>query len=167
MEAKCSSETSIDFQRTTRHYIPEDRTLHNHSCRNAIYVVLLYNPQTYYVVSVRRHATCLSVLQCVPGDAVRYIDGVRIAAGAGSRVAGPSCTNPPQSPETEEQQFPAGSRHRVTQVRASFMCAHFEILVCRTSRVSTNRMIKSRTCSTNGRVMHVGFSWENQKERDH
>jgi hypothetical protein len=27
MEAKCSSETSVDFQRTTRHYIPEDRTL--------------------------------------------------------------------------------------------------------------------------------------------
>jgi hypothetical protein len=24
----CSSETSVDFQRTTRHYLPEDRTLH-------------------------------------------------------------------------------------------------------------------------------------------
>jgi hypothetical protein len=29
MEATCSSETSNDFQRTTRRYIPEDRTLHN------------------------------------------------------------------------------------------------------------------------------------------
>jgi hypothetical protein len=29
MEATCSSETSVVFQRTTRHYIPEDRTLHN------------------------------------------------------------------------------------------------------------------------------------------
>jgi hypothetical protein len=28
MEAVCSSETSVDFQRTTRRYIPEDRTLH-------------------------------------------------------------------------------------------------------------------------------------------
>jgi hypothetical protein len=28
MEATCSSRTSIDFQRTTRRYIPEDRTLH-------------------------------------------------------------------------------------------------------------------------------------------
>jgi hypothetical protein len=28
MEAICSSETSVDFQRTTRRYIPEDRTLH-------------------------------------------------------------------------------------------------------------------------------------------
>jgi hypothetical protein len=29
MEAKCSSETSVDFQQTTQHYIPEDRTLHS------------------------------------------------------------------------------------------------------------------------------------------
>jgi hypothetical protein len=28
MEATSSSETSVDFQRTTRRYIPEDRTLH-------------------------------------------------------------------------------------------------------------------------------------------
>jgi hypothetical protein len=30
MEAICSSETSVDTQRTTRHYIPEDYTLHNY-----------------------------------------------------------------------------------------------------------------------------------------
>jgi hypothetical protein len=29
MKAICSSETSVDFQRTTRRYIPEDRTLNN------------------------------------------------------------------------------------------------------------------------------------------
>jgi hypothetical protein len=34
MKAICSSETSIDFQRTTRRYIPEDSTLHNHYCKN-------------------------------------------------------------------------------------------------------------------------------------
>jgi hypothetical protein len=34
MEATCSSEMSLDFQRTTRCYIPEDRTLHNHRCEN-------------------------------------------------------------------------------------------------------------------------------------
>jgi hypothetical protein len=34
MEATCSSETSVDSQRTTLHYIPEDRTLHNHRCEN-------------------------------------------------------------------------------------------------------------------------------------
>jgi hypothetical protein len=26
--------TSVDFQRTTWRYIPEDRTLHNHRCEN-------------------------------------------------------------------------------------------------------------------------------------
>jgi hypothetical protein len=30
MEVICSSETSVDFQRTTQRYIPEDCTLHNH-----------------------------------------------------------------------------------------------------------------------------------------
>jgi hypothetical protein len=34
MEAIFSSETSVDFQRTTRRYIPEDVTLHNHRCEN-------------------------------------------------------------------------------------------------------------------------------------
>jgi hypothetical protein len=34
MEAICSSETSVHFQQTTRRYIPEDSTLHNHCCEN-------------------------------------------------------------------------------------------------------------------------------------
>jgi hypothetical protein len=34
MEAICSSETSIEARRTTRHPIPEDDTLHNHRCEN-------------------------------------------------------------------------------------------------------------------------------------
>jgi hypothetical protein len=34
MEATCSTETSVDFQRTTRRYIPEDRTLRYHRCEN-------------------------------------------------------------------------------------------------------------------------------------
>jgi hypothetical protein len=34
METICCSETSVDFQRTTRRYIPEDRTVHNHPCEN-------------------------------------------------------------------------------------------------------------------------------------
>jgi hypothetical protein len=34
MEATCSSKTSVDFQWTILHYIPEDRTLDNHSCEN-------------------------------------------------------------------------------------------------------------------------------------
>jgi hypothetical protein len=32
MEAICSSETSVDFQRTTRRYIPEDSTLQIFYC---------------------------------------------------------------------------------------------------------------------------------------
>jgi hypothetical protein len=34
MEAIYSSETSVDFQQTTRRYIPEDRTIHNQRCEN-------------------------------------------------------------------------------------------------------------------------------------
>jgi hypothetical protein len=34
MEVACSSEMSVEFQLTTRRYIPEDRTLHNHRCEN-------------------------------------------------------------------------------------------------------------------------------------
>jgi hypothetical protein len=33
-EAIRSSETSVNFQRTTRRYIPEDSTVHNHRCEN-------------------------------------------------------------------------------------------------------------------------------------
>jgi hypothetical protein len=34
MEAICSYETSVDTQLTTRRYIPEDNTHHNHRCEN-------------------------------------------------------------------------------------------------------------------------------------
>jgi hypothetical protein len=34
MEATHSSETSVNFQRATRRYIPEDSTLLNHRCIN-------------------------------------------------------------------------------------------------------------------------------------
>jgi hypothetical protein len=34
MEATCSSETSVDFQRTTRRFIPDDTTPHNHCYEN-------------------------------------------------------------------------------------------------------------------------------------
>jgi hypothetical protein len=34
IEEKYSSETSVNFQRTTRRYIPEDITLHAHLCEN-------------------------------------------------------------------------------------------------------------------------------------
>jgi hypothetical protein len=31
---RCSSETLVDFQQTTRRYVPEDRTLHKNRCEN-------------------------------------------------------------------------------------------------------------------------------------
>jgi hypothetical protein len=34
MGAICSPELSVDFQQTTRRYIPEDSTFHNHRCEN-------------------------------------------------------------------------------------------------------------------------------------
>jgi hypothetical protein len=34
MKVTCSSETTVDFQRTTRLFIPEGRTIHNHRCEN-------------------------------------------------------------------------------------------------------------------------------------
>jgi hypothetical protein len=34
MEVTCSSESSVDFQQTTRRYIPEERTPHNHRGEN-------------------------------------------------------------------------------------------------------------------------------------
>jgi hypothetical protein len=36
LEATCSHETAVDFQQTTRRYIPEDKTVHNHRCENLI-----------------------------------------------------------------------------------------------------------------------------------
>jgi hypothetical protein len=32
MEAMWSSETTVNFHRTTQRYVPEDGTLHNHRC---------------------------------------------------------------------------------------------------------------------------------------
>jgi hypothetical protein len=40
MESICYSETSVDFQRTTRRYIPEDSTLHNYRCGSLKYYKL-------------------------------------------------------------------------------------------------------------------------------
>jgi hypothetical protein len=42
MRKACTSKTSVDFQRiTTRRYIPEDGTLHNHRCENLKYIYIL------------------------------------------------------------------------------------------------------------------------------
>jgi hypothetical protein len=53
--AICSSEISFDFQRTTRRYIPEDSTFHNHSCEN------LKSYNGFYVVILSKRVTLPSV----------------------------------------------------------------------------------------------------------
>jgi hypothetical protein len=55
MEAIYSSETSVDFQRTTRRYIPVDSILRNHGCENLkSYVVsFLSNIVQYKQESIR------------------------------------------------------------------------------------------------------------------
>jgi hypothetical protein len=43
METVCSPETSIDFQRTTLRYIPENSTLRNHSCEDLKSCINIFN----------------------------------------------------------------------------------------------------------------------------
>jgi hypothetical protein len=42
MVSICSSEKSVDFQRTTWHYITENKTLPNHCCENITSSLLSY-----------------------------------------------------------------------------------------------------------------------------
>jgi hypothetical protein len=44
LKATCSSKTSLDFQRTTRRYTPEDRNLHNNRCENLISNIDIHVP---------------------------------------------------------------------------------------------------------------------------
>jgi hypothetical protein len=43
LEVTCSSEKAADFQQTTWHYIPEDRTLHNLHCENLKCYIIKFN----------------------------------------------------------------------------------------------------------------------------
>jgi hypothetical protein len=54
MEAICSSETSVDTQRTTRRYIPEDGTLHNHRCENlkSYNLIFLCHSRELFLITV-------------------------------------------------------------------------------------------------------------------
>jgi hypothetical protein len=54
IEETCSSETSVDFQRTTRRYIPEGITLHIHPCENLKLVTVLnyHTMKTYGAVEI-------------------------------------------------------------------------------------------------------------------
>jgi hypothetical protein len=55
MEATSSSETSVDFQWTTRRYIPENRTLHNHHCgilKSSINILLANLNMFIYTIKI-------------------------------------------------------------------------------------------------------------------
>jgi hypothetical protein len=53
MEAICSSEISVDFQRTARRYTPEDITLHNLHCENLKSYMKYISLQTFLILYVR------------------------------------------------------------------------------------------------------------------
>jgi hypothetical protein len=59
MEAICSSETSVETQQTTRRYIPEDGTLHNHRCDN-LKSYMLRDGILAYSLTPKMEATCYS-----------------------------------------------------------------------------------------------------------
>jgi hypothetical protein len=74
MEAICSSELSVETQRTTGHHIPEDNTLHNQRCEN---------PKSYTnklvanTISAVRFLHFLSVVMAMAntgGDFLHYSD---------------------------------------------------------------------------------------------
>jgi hypothetical protein len=56
MEGASSSEISIDFQRTTRRYIPEDRALQNHRCKNL---------RSYKMCNLAYNFYCLQWFRCL------------------------------------------------------------------------------------------------------
>jgi hypothetical protein len=74
MQMTCSSETSVNFKRTTRRYIPENRTLHNHRCEYlksytvmclVYFLAKLHIPRSHYVTSSNwKLKTILAQLPC-------------------------------------------------------------------------------------------------------
>jgi hypothetical protein len=74
MEAIYSSETLVDFQGTTRRYIPENSTLHNHRCESL---------KSYITLSCSRpfvtfyNTGYFEVLQSIPGLEDHLLSAVR------------------------------------------------------------------------------------------
>jgi hypothetical protein len=78
MEATCSSEKWVGFQRTTRLYIPEGRTLSNHRCEN-LKSYKPFNSYHYIAASGRMVKAKLSLLQA--------IEDLKVAIGRGSHIS--------------------------------------------------------------------------------
>jgi hypothetical protein len=64
-EAICSSETSVHFERTTRRYIPEDSTLHNHRREDLKSYIKMGSSILCICMYVRMHA-CMNVRLASP-----------------------------------------------------------------------------------------------------
>jgi hypothetical protein len=71
MEAACSSETSLNIQRTTRRCIPKDSTLHTHRCENL---------KSYNIFS-----SCPKKMLPVVFAFIHYLDYVNSSNQCGSR----------------------------------------------------------------------------------
>jgi hypothetical protein len=77
LEATRSSETSVDFRRTRRRYIPEDRTIHNHRCENLISWFIPSNLQQDNVLAKVKLKSSIfwDVTPCSPLNVIRRFPG--------------------------------------------------------------------------------------------
>jgi hypothetical protein len=75
MEATCSSESSVGFQRTERSYIQEDRTLHNHFihlCCMFYFSSIVENEM--HIVLLGSKANCITILRGRTGGNRALVD---------------------------------------------------------------------------------------------
>jgi hypothetical protein len=98
MEAICSSEMSVDFQRTTRRYIREGRTLHNHRCenhksykhrdctKNAVLVRKLGGAKVKSSACISRVFLCVAQMACQTSRNKNHSSLVYTAPSMGSRM---------------------------------------------------------------------------------
>jgi hypothetical protein len=113
MEAICFSETFVDTQRTTRRYVLEDGTLHNHRCENlksytAKFMTGLSIPKLSSIFlhskSVCVHlkaAFCVSPCSPLVNNKVQHSLSISICISdlmAVPRVSAVSCFQPERSP---------------------------------------------------------------------
>jgi hypothetical protein len=114
VEAKCSSETAVNFQRISLLCIPEDRTSYNYLCENlTVYRIVQNSCRPKWSTSVKRHllsgvkeTAYLCTSQWVRFDSIRFdyacVDPVIVPAALDRQLVssawietgrGHSCTN--------------------------------------------------------------------------
>jgi hypothetical protein len=80
MEPICSSETSVDFQRTTRGYIPEDSALHKYSRVSEIVFMIVIGLMRSYLKSPSSNHGPHYIIECLAVS----LTSACLLAGAGS-----------------------------------------------------------------------------------